>query len=111
MSKDIREEPMATKEGAARQTPDQWAIECGEVLDVRGIMSPAGHSPSNKSAAHRGAATLHGWELHKMHSAEPLTMTRSDYEAALAAAMAPPPGENCLKAHGPACTPYLPKKG
>lgn len=69
-------------------TPEEHAEATGNTKRLRFQRAVGGTTPSGAvlSAAHMGAAALHGWELHKTATTEPLRITRDAYLAALEAA-------------------------
>jgi hypothetical protein len=89
----------AQGEPKAPPTLHDHAVATGNVA----TSTPAftfGSSRQRYSWQHEAAAQLHGWNAHGQHSAEPLIISREDYDAALQAAQS-----DALRAHLPAVSP------
>ncbi len=88
-------------------TPNEWGIATRHIKP--GALSFGGVQTDAKSAQFRSAAVIHGWDLHALHTAEPLKFSREDFDKAIAAAHdADDRGQ--YTPHGPACSPYSPFK-
>jgi hypothetical protein len=64
------------------ETPEQHAR-------ARGLLRRSRNGGTLRCADYRAAATLHGWTVHCLHTASPLMITRSAFDAAIAAARNP----------------------
>jgi len=102
--------PAEAQLDAAKATPEEHARDTGNVRDYQESFKLNG-SPGIKPAytwQHAAAAQLHGWNAHKLHSAEPFTLTREAYSAALdAGATADERGH--YTPHPGALSPFAPK--
>jgi hypothetical protein len=69
------------------RTPAEWAKELGHIKPRRLEITLNGVAPSPRiSSEHRRAATQHGWDAGDRRGDRPVSLTRKDYEAAIAAA-------------------------
>ncbi len=73
-----------------KRSPRDWALALGHgPKAARPQLVDQGTkkmlSPMLGSAEHEAAKALHGWDEHEHHENGPIQLTRSDYEAALAA--------------------------
>lgn len=67
------------------RTPEEWArLAAGKTAKPRVQISF--QQPLWKSPRHRAAAACHGWESHKLSTADALLISEDDYKGALAAA-------------------------
>lgn len=73
-------------------------------------MGGSSENATGYTPAHAAAAQLHGWNAHSSHTADPLTLTLSDYKAALKAGSEAPKGKQTYEPHEAACSPYRPKE-
>ena len=111
---EVKAEPKAAPKAEAKtQTPEQWAVETGNVKSVRLPEFP-GLSPLY-SWQHASAAVVHGWREHAHHAGAPMQLTREDYEAALRSASTAAltesgqpidPKGDVYRPHPPALSPY-----
>lgn len=93
------------------QTPEEHARALGHAQDVQEPFRMGGGRPGMKQSfswKHGAAAQLHGWNAHKLHSAEPFKISRADYEAALDAAT-DADGDGEYTPHPAALSEYAPK--
>jgi hypothetical protein len=88
MSKDNQTPPPAPTGEVQRFSVRELAVMTGNVTQRKHFVrtSTAGFERSAYTWQHNAAAQLHGWTLHEQHSAEPLRLTKDEYEAALKAA-------------------------
>lgn len=100
-----KDEPRAKPKPKALPTVIELARELGEILELR---MPNGKTIVTPTARHQAAAALHGWRDHAHHAGSPMTLSREAYQAALAAADAPPHGQRALAPHVPALSPHVP---
>ncbi len=102
-------------------TPAGWAGKLGRLGKPSGLKVSTRDSKEPQaraerfSLAHSAADQLHGWSAHKLHTADPLLITRDAYEAALAAALTPvtptdkdgkPTGAPKYRPHAAALSPF-----
>jgi hypothetical protein len=92
------------------QTPEEHARALGHVTEYQEPFRVRG-APGMKTAyswQHGAAAQLHGWNQHKLDSAEPFRLSRVAYEAALLAASTADERGN-YHPHPAALSPFAPK--
>jgi hypothetical protein len=96
-------------------TPEQWAKKLGHVAKGSGLVINGKARPARYDIAHAAAAQLHGWELHKMQTTEPLLLTQVQYAEALIAAEKPSARDSKGRAHYAPCptalSPFARKRG
>lgn len=86
---------------AELRAPDEWA-------DALFPVDRKGRRPSDYWR-HAAAAALHGWGAHAHHEGAAMSLSRDDYEAALAAADKPADARGNYRPHAGATSRHLPK--
>lgn len=88
-----------------KRLPEAWAKKLGKVGADPGLSINGKPRPAPFNWEHAAADQIHGWSKHKLHTADPFLLERSDYEAALQAAQKPDQSGQ-YQAHPGALSPF-----